>query len=125
MKETIMLFNFQDKKRLLNLKRTLLPFNVRLKDIKKEDYLKPIGYLAGVKEITFNENICNGQELESEMIIFANISNNKLNQIIDSLRKNKLIIPYKAVLTATNQYWTAIECFKEIKKEHEQLNSHQ
>lgn len=122
MKEIIMLFNFQNKQYLINLKRTLLPFNICLKEIKKEDYLKPIGYLAGIKEILSNDSIYNGQELEKEMIVFANISDNKLNQILYSLRKNKLIIPYKAVLTPTNQYWTVIECFKEIKKEHEQLN---
>lgn len=122
MKETILLFNFQNKQRLSNLKRVLLPFHIRLKEINKEDYLQPLGYLAGVKEMASIESIYSGQELEDEMIIFANISSNNLDQILLTLRKNKLMIPYKAVLTATNQNWTTIECFNEIKREHETLN---
>lgn len=122
MKETILLFNFQNKQKLSNLKRVLLPFRIRLKEINKEDYLQPLGYLAGVKEMASVESIYSGQELEDEMIIFANISSNNLDQILLALRKNKLMIPYKAVLTATNQNWTTIECFNEIKREHETLN---
>lgn len=122
MKETILLFNFQNKQRLSNLKCVLLPFHIRLKEINKEDYLQPLGYLAGVKEMASIESIYSGQELEDEMIIFANISSNNLDKILLTLRKNKLIIPYKAVLTATNQNWTTIECFNEIKREHETLN---
>lgn len=122
MKETILLFNFQNKQRLSNLKRVLLPFHIRLKEINREDYLQPLGYLAGVKEMASVESIYSGQELEDEMIIFANISSNNLDKILLTLRKNKLMIPYKAVLTATNQNWTTIECFNEIKREHETLN---
>lgn len=125
MKETIMIFNFKDNKKLLSLKRALLPFHVYLKEVKKEDYSKPLSYLAGFKDINVSDEIYNGDELESEMLIFSGILNNKLEQILNCLNKNKLKIPYKAILTPTNQNWTPVECFVEIKKEHELLNQQQ
>ena len=51
MKETILLYHFSDPERLSRVKRALLPLGMRLKAVKKEEYLQPIGYLAGVKEI--------------------------------------------------------------------------
>lgn len=122
MKEIIMLFNFKDKSRLMNIKRTLIPFHIYLKEIKKEEYYQPLGYLAEIKEVSSIPDIYDGEELEDEMVIFYNIEDNKLNQILKNMRKNKIRIPYKAVITPTNQYWNPLECFAEIQKEHKLLN---
>lgn len=123
MKETIMIFNFQDTQLLSKLKRTLLPLHVYFKQIQKHEYMQPLGYLAGIKDIQSVPDIYEGDELEDKMLIFAGISDSKLDKIIVSLRKNGLMIPYKAVLTPTNQHWTAIECFAEIRKEHKAIEA--
>ena len=52
MKPTILLINFQDQQKLRKLKMALLPFKIRLKTVEPQDYGQPIGYLAGVKEIS-------------------------------------------------------------------------
>ena len=52
MKPTILLINFQDQQKLHKLKMALLPFKLRIKTIEPQDYSQPIGYLAGVKEIS-------------------------------------------------------------------------
>ena len=52
MKPTILLINFQDQQKLRKLKMALLPFKLRIKTIEPQDYSQPIGYLAGVKEIS-------------------------------------------------------------------------
>ena len=52
MKPTILLINFQDQQKLRKLKMALLPFKLRIKTIEPQNYSKPIGYLAGVKEIS-------------------------------------------------------------------------
>lgn len=49
MKETVLLYNFRDSERLGQVKRALLPLGLRLKLVKKEEYLHPLGYLAGEK----------------------------------------------------------------------------
>lgn len=52
MKPTILLINFQDQQKLRKLKMALLPFKLRIKTIEPQNYSQPIGYLAGVKEIS-------------------------------------------------------------------------
>ncbi|RGS77278.1 hypothetical protein [Coprococcus sp. AF21-14LB] len=42
-KETVLLFNFQDRTQLRKLEMLLLPMKIRLKKVAKEDYLKPLG----------------------------------------------------------------------------------
>ena len=44
------------------------------------------------------------------------------NRVLAGLRAQQIRIPYKAILTSTNQHWTPEECFIEIKKEHEQMH---
>lgn len=120
MKETILLFNVPDKSQLLKIEMALFPLRMRLKHIKKEDYNQPLGILAGVKDLEASEEIYSGEELSDTMILFAFMDDNRLNQAIAALRKSGAgTFPYKAVLTPTNQHWTAPECFAEIKHEHE------
>mgnify|MGYP000653500143 FL=1 len=52
MKPTILLINFQNQQKLRKLKMALLPFKIRLKNCRNSDYSQPIGYLAGVKEVS-------------------------------------------------------------------------
>lgn len=119
MKETVLLFNLQDKDRLLKLEMALFPLHVRLSRIPREDYSHPLGYLAGLKDVPPAEIPYCGGELDGEMLIFAFLNDTRLNQVLAALRKNGVRIPYKAVLTPTNQYWTPLECFEEIRREHE------
>ena len=145
MKETILLFNIQDRQKALKIEMALFPLHVRLRRIKPEDYGHTLGYLAGLKsaetETTMEtsgtetngadtktpKNAPNSSatlpELDSEMIVFAFFEDIRLNQALAALRKSGAgPLPYKAILTPTNQNWTPAECFEEIRREHEAMN---
>ena len=145
MKETILLFNIQDRQKALKIEMALFPLHVRLRRIKPEDYGHTLGYLAGLKsaetETTMetSDTETNGAdtktpknapnisatlpELDSEMIVFAFFEDSRLNQALAALRKSGAgPLPYKAILTPTNQNWTPAECFEEIRREHEAMN---
>ena len=123
MKETILLFNANNKAVNLKIQKALFPLKIRLKKVDKKDYNQPLGYLAGINKITPVEGNDNGTELEDMMIIFAFLSDAKLNQVLASLRKcGAGPFPYKAILTPTNQFWNARQCFEEVKKEHEAMH---
>ena len=47
MKETVLLYNFNDKDRLMKIRQALLPLGFRVKTVGREDYGKPLGTLAG------------------------------------------------------------------------------
>lgn len=123
MKPTVLLININDKTRRDNIIKTLLPLGLHIKTIKKEDYLQPLGYLSGMKTINPVEDIYEGNELEAEMLFMANMGSRDVDNLIMAFRKSKLpSVPYKAVLTETNQYWNVPQLFGELKKEHEQFH---
>ena len=51
MKPTILLYHLPEGERLLKIKKALFPLGMKLRAVKKEEYLEPVGYLAGVKEL--------------------------------------------------------------------------
>lgn len=124
MKETILLFNVPDKEKLLKMEMALYPLHIRLKLVSQEDYNQSLGTLAGITKAAGAGEVSayDGAPLPGTMIVFAFFDDNKLNQALAALKKcGAGPFPYKAVLTPTNQLWTAPECFAEIKREHEQM----
>ncbi|CUX20271.1 DUF3783 domain-containing protein [Clostridium sp. C105KSO13] len=123
MKETILLFHIPEKEKRLKIEMALFPLHVRLKYIMQEDYHQPLGVLAGIKDAVPAEGSYTGEDLPDTMIVFAFFSDSRLNQALAALRKSGVgPLSYKAVLTPTNQLWTAPECFAELRQEHEALN---
>lgn len=123
MKETILLFHVPDRERRLKIEMALFPLKVRLRCIQPEEYNQPLGLLAGLKELPSAEGSYSGGDLPDTMLVFAFFSDSRLNQVLAALRKSGAgPLPYKAVLTPTNQFWTAPECFAEIRKEHEAMH---
>lgn len=121
MRETVLLFHFSDRDKRNRIARALLPLKVRIKEIEKADYLNPVGFLAGNKEIEAAQDIYDGPELEGEMMVLAGILGNRMDGVLKAVRKAGSV-PYKAVLTSANQYWNVLELFQEIRKEHELMH---
>lgn len=132
MREMILLFQFEDRARKNKLLGALLPLRLKIKEIPQEDYGKPIGYLAGVKEFVEDERDFSGgtqlsqeevlqEKLSGEMLVMAGLNGDRVDQVLRALHKAGLSIPYKAVLTPSNQSWDAWELFAEVKKEHEAM----
>jgi hypothetical protein len=123
MKETVLVFNLTDKVKKLKLEQTLFPYHVRLKKVLLPDYNKTLKTILGLSDAPDCESESyEGGELDSSMLIFAGIPDNKLNLMLQSLRKANVNIPHKAILTPTNIDWTPLECFEELNREHEALH---
>ncbi len=133
MKEMILLFQFEDKTRKNKLMRALLPLRLKIKEVPQEDYGKPMGYLAGVKEFVerddsdflgavqlVQEKVLH-ERLLGEMMVMAGLNGDRVDQVLRALHKAGLSIPYKAVLTPSNQSWDAWKLFAEVKEEHEMM----
>ncbi len=117
MRETVLLFHFDDIKQKKELQMLLLSQKIRIKNVERSEYLKPLGVLAGVLE-DLPSAPYDGEDLPTEAMIFCGLSNARLNEILNGIRQRKIKpIPYKAILTPTNQNWTILECYKELQKE--------
>lgn len=117
MRETVLLFHFEDPKQKKELQMLLLSMKIKVRSIQRDEYLKPLGVLAGVLE----DDGCpayDGEDLPTESMIFCGLSNARLNDVLNGIRKKKIKpIPYKAILTPTNQHWTILECYRELQRE--------
>lgn len=128
MKETILLFNINDRNMKLKLERVLLPLKLRVRRIPVSQYQQTLASLCGLEPANDREPSIKSSETVSvpsfsdPMIIFAGLSESTLDRVLSGLRSQQIRIPYKAVLTPTNQNWTPEECYLEIKKEHEQMH---
>ena len=91
MRETILLFHFSDKDRRNKLTRALLPLGMKIREVAREDYLQPAGYLAGNKEILPVDETYTGEELAGEMILMAGLSNSRVDGV---LKANPESAPY-------------------------------
>lgn len=119
MRETVLLFHVQDKKRARELQMICMSLKIRVRMVKKEEYLQSIGTLAGMKDAKETTDVYDGEELSDEMMVFAGVTGNHLDQILFMMRKKGMRrIDYKAVLTDSNSEWTVSQLFEELQKEH-------
>lgn len=122
MRESILLINFQDKKKLREIQMMAMAVKLRMKQVDKSDYLQPIGYLAGNKEIQPVDAQYEGEELGQEMLVFAGLTEDHLNQMLFLMKKSGIApVNYKAILTDTNKNWTVPELYAELQREHEAM----
>ena len=103
MRETILLFHFTDTDQRNRLVRALFPLRMKIKEISREDYGNPVGYLAGNKELVPEKELVTGEEISGQMLVMAGLSSGRVDQVLRALRKARIFVPYKAVLTTANQ----------------------
>ena len=101
--------------------------------VKYVEYSKTIGVLTGLKEEVAEEasveetsgtdNAKNEEmtDFEEEMIVMLLADNQTLDKLLFQMRKEKVQIPLKAIVTAKNQNWTSTALYKEVKREHESM----
>lgn len=118
----VLLYNLDGSERGRKIKFILIRMGVRIKNVKKEDYLKPIGALAGITGVESNDRSYDGPGFSEEMLVMKGFSSRQIDDMILRFRKEKLEkIELKAVLTDTNQTWDSITLFKNLRDEHEQM----
>lgn len=141
LKPTVLLYNFTDKKRRNKVNAFCAMHGIRMKAVEKEQYGKPMIMLAdkeaealfGKEEEIFaavgkdtpdrepeREAEKEQADFDDEMLVMCQVGG-KMNALLSYLRKEKVIVPLKAVLTPTNQFWSSVELYQEIRKEHEQM----
>lgn len=121
MRETILLIHFEDEERARKIKLMAMSLKMRIVQVKKKDYLQSVGYLAGVKGMEEKPEKYEGEELEKEMMVFAGLGSQKLDEALKAMRKAGIRVEYKAILTETNCTWSVPELYRELAVEHEAM----
>lgn len=119
---SVLLYNMAGTKRGRELKFILVQLGAKIKNVEKEEYLKPIGELLKITPATETVNY-EGEGFSEEMLVMDGFTGKQIDELSMRMRKNKMErIDLKAVVTETNQSWNSIELYEEIKKEHEQMH---
>ena len=119
MRELALLFNFEDKSQINAVKQVFALAKVFVKIIPEERFGMTLEALVKNESDKTPEE-SQERKFDEQMIVFAGLTKRKLYMILDLLRNDSRCgkIPYKAVLTETNQKWDAFTLLEELKKEH-------
>lgn len=130
MKATILLYNVRDKRRKTKLSGFCAMYGIRVRVVEKEDYQKELAEIleiqdeAGIVEEKISPSAEAPDDFEEEMLVMCGLGV-KANPLLAYLRKERIVIPLKAMLTPTNQFWNSLELYAEINEERRQLSGQQ
>ena len=99
----------------------------RVHHVEKEEYSLPVGEVAeGRTTESINEEAgVKTKEIEAvfqdEMLLMCPENERMLDQALQRMRKEKVQVPLKAVLTESNKNWTSVALHDEIMREHEKM----
>lgn len=113
--ELLLAYNIKENKKP-TLKKVCAEYEIRLKEISKEEANQKTGYLAEIKG--FEENFEN-KEIgpDAEFILFVNTDRTKLFEILKALKDENLFFSNKAALTEQNKNWAFSYLVSHIEKE--------
>lgn len=125
----ILLFGFQpftDERILYHLKEALEDADTKILQIKKEDYLRPLGEVAEMlpKHLIPGQTVqkYTGEEMPVKIILFAGFSREELEAALQLCKACGIgREDLKAVLTPYNLTWDAVTLCEELRKEHQQM----
>lgn len=85
--------------------------NLLLKEVQYRDYESTIGEITGIMPVAANREIKENPAIppfQDEMLLFSFLTDNQLNSVLEGLRKERINIPLKAMLTPNNMSWTPV-----------------
>ena len=88
----VLLYNLDHSERGRKIKFILVRMGVRIKNIKKEDYLKPIGALAGLSGIEASDSVYDGSGFTEEMLVMKGFTGHQIDDKILRFRKEKRLL---------------------------------
>lgn len=85
--------------------------------VETEQYATPLGVLAGETRAEGAAPVYTGSPLPEPVMVFCNCGDTLLDNLLSALRQAQVPGILKAVLTPTNQSWTAGMLYFELAKE--------
>lgn len=127
MRATVLCYNLKGtaKGRKIGLIFGFLGYRVR--HVEKEEYSLPVGEVVeGRTTESINEEAgVKTKEIEAvfqdEMLLMCPENERMLDKALQRMRKEKVQVPLKAVLTEMNKNWTSVTLHDEIMREHEKM----
>ena len=123
MRQTVLCYNLKGTKKGRKLGMIFSYLGFKVHHILPEEYHIPVGELAeGKTDAETKSEETDGEEpFTDEMLILCPASEASLDKALFMMRKEKVQVPLKAVLTPSNQEWDSVSLHDEILKEHKAM----
>lgn len=120
--EEVLLYNLDNEKGK-RIKELCALLKIRFKSVLRNDYLEPIGAIAGIKGVEHKNIPFDGQAFTDEMIVFKNFDDKTLEDFLRRYRQAGIEkVNLKAGLTPYNITWNSLQLRDELMREHEELS---
>ena len=117
--ETVLMYNC-DGEQWAKLRQIFLMLRVRIRPVEADQYGLTLEDLLGRSE----EKATVEEDFSDPMLVFCNISNRKLDQLLTAMGRAGLPrIALKAMLTPANRTWTSQQLWTELRREHEAMQA--
>ena len=121
MKPTVLIYHFAPE-RAGKVKLTAMRWKIRFQQVSPGSYGLPLAeLLAGAVPRDPPEEI-REETISQEMLLMAGFSAPLLNAFLQSLKKNGILVPLKAILTDSNASWDSLTLYRELQGESEALS---
>jgi len=124
MKETVYIYNINDKNKIRNMQFALLRLKIKLKVISDDMLLQKVGCIAELDgfepETPLSSEI---PEITDEIMLMKNLTSSRIDALLSAFRKAGVTrIKLKAILTETNKDWYFADLHKELLREHHEMS---
>lgn len=116
----LLLFHMNnDRQRSIEKLCRSLSTTIRVNVIKPSAYSQTIGYLAGITGFSKSNITYQGNDFDSEMLVFSGVESELMDEFIDAMKETGMPrIALKAVITPTNIFWTPLKLYEHLEEEH-------
>lgn len=119
MNEKVLLFGIADKEIISKIQLVMTIQKIGVKVVQPQDYSQSMGFLAGIPGFTQGLPYA-GTETVGPMMVLC-LAPSRLDKILAALRQAGLPPIPKAILTQTNAQWAAVDLYKELLREQEEI----
>ena len=121
----VLLFNFTAEVRRKKVKALLFRLGIPSREVPPEEQGMTLGAL--LNEQGLDPGISGKEETEGrftgEMLVMHNLTPGQFHGLLDGLKRQGVLVPLKAVTTAANLRWTAVQLHAELMAEREALQA--
>lgn len=122
MQPTVLFYNLESEKGK-KIKLLCIQQKLKIRTVYPMEFEKTLGDLLTSPSDTSSQ--AEETAFSEEMLVLAGVYGQKLDQFLKALRRQKLFVPLKAVLTQENVGWTSSALCQELKEEHQKIQEQQ
>ena len=115
-----LLYNFKDAARLQKVRFALFKLGVSGRVVAPEELrLVRLNARDGASAAEIEETVEGG--FSDEMLVLCGLSGPQLDALLSSLRRSRVVVALKAVVTEDNAAWSSLQLHDELRQEHEAM----